>query len=149
MLLLLDGKAVGHCSSHTATINAETKDRAVKPTASTAASRGLWKEKGVTGLSVSLSAEGLHFYNETEAGYKDLLAKIYAGASIDVKCIERSGETKPYIQGKFVITSLELSAAMGEDTSYSISLENDGEVTVTAANLTQEAVPANTALVSE
>lgn len=33
ILLKVDGKAVGHCSTHTLTFNSETKDRAVKPVA--------------------------------------------------------------------------------------------------------------------
>ena len=34
LLLYINGKAVGHCTSHTATFNSETKERAVKPVAS-------------------------------------------------------------------------------------------------------------------
>ena len=52
MLLYLGEKAMGHCTTHTTTLNSETKDRAVKPIASKAKSSGLWKEKGVTGLLI-------------------------------------------------------------------------------------------------
>ena len=31
LLMSIGGKACGHCTSHTATYNSETKDRAVKP----------------------------------------------------------------------------------------------------------------------
>ena len=31
----------------------------------------MWKGKGVTGLSISISAEGLRFYDETENGYDE------------------------------------------------------------------------------
>lgn len=96
----------------------------------------MWKEKGVTGLSASISAEGLVFYNETEYGYKAALAAVMGGQSVQVKCLERSKDTSPYLQGNFVITSLEMTAAMGEDVTYSISLENDGEVTYKGTNLT-------------
>ena len=65
LLLYVDGKAVGSCTSHTATFNSETKERAVKPVASAALSSGKWKKKGVVGLSYSISAEGLRFYDET------------------------------------------------------------------------------------
>ena len=41
MLLFVGGKAVGHCTSHTTTINSETKDRAVKPVATKGVSAGL------------------------------------------------------------------------------------------------------------
>ena len=62
MLLYIGGKAVGHCTTHTTTINSETKERAVKPVAIEGISAGRWKNKGVVGLSVSISAEGLVFY---------------------------------------------------------------------------------------
>ncbi len=40
LLLKVAGKAVGHCTSHTTTLNSETKDRAVKPVATAARSAG-------------------------------------------------------------------------------------------------------------
>lgn len=129
MLLYIGGKAVGHCTSHSVTISSETKDRAVKPVATAGISAGLWKGKGVTGLSVSISAEGLIFYQETESGYKAGLAQITKGKSVEVKCMERENSDKPYLSGKFVIASLERSDPAADDSTYSISLENDGEVT--------------------
>ena len=65
LLLKVADKAVGHCTSHTTTLNSETKDRAVKPVATAARSAGLFKNKGVTGLSISISFEGLRAYTET------------------------------------------------------------------------------------
>lgn len=139
MLLYVGGKAVGHCTSHTTTINSETKDRAVKPAASASISAGLWKNKGVTGLSASISADGLVFYQETESGYKACLALIGKGQSVDVKCMERGSET-PYLSGKFVITSLERTDAAQDDATYSISLENDGAITFDENAITESAV---------
>ena len=129
MLLYIGGKAVGHCTTHTTTINSETKDRAVKPVASKGISAGLWKNKGVVGLSVSISAEGLVFYQETESGYKSCLAMIAKGQSVEVKCMERESTDTPYLSGKFVVASLERTDAAQDDATYSISLVNDGEVT--------------------
>lgn len=129
MLLYIGGKAVGHCTTHTTTINSETKDRAVKPAASKGISAGLWKNKGVVGLSVSISAEGLVFYQETESGYKSCLAMIAKGQSVEVKCMERESTDTPYLSGQFVVASLERTDAAQDDATYSISLENDGEVT--------------------
>lgn len=91
-------------------------------------SAGLWKNKGVVGLSVSISAEGLVFYQESETGYKSCLALIGKGQSVEVKCMERENTDKPYLTGKFVIASLERVDAAQDDATYSISLENDGEV---------------------
>lgn len=129
MLLYIGDKACGHCTTHTTTLNSETKDRAVKPIATKGVSAGLWKGKGVTGLSISISAEGLIFYDETEAGYKELLAAWKAGKSISVKCMERENSDKPYLAGNFVIASLERVDPAQDDSAYSLSLENDGEPT--------------------
>lgn len=127
LLLYIGGKAVGHCSSHSFTFNSETKDRAVKPVATKGISAGLWKGKGVVGLSYSVSAEGLRFYNETECGYRELFALWKAGQSVQIKAMERENSDKPYLVGNCVITSLEESAPAQDDATYSISLENDGE----------------------
>lgn len=129
MLLYVGGKAVGSCTSHTTTFNSETKERAVKPVASAALKSGLWKQKGVVGLSYSISAEGLVFYDETECGFKQLFALWKAGKSVEIKCMERENSDKPYLVGKCVIASLERTDPAQDDSTYSISLENDGEPT--------------------
>lgn len=126
MLVYVDGKAYGHCSTHTTTMNSETKDRAVKPVATKSKSSGLWKQKGVTGLSISISSEGLVFSGESEQSYAGLIALWKAGKSVQVKCMERGGST-PYLSGAFVIASLERVDPAQDDATYSISLENDGE----------------------
>lgn len=139
MLLSIAGKATGHCTSHTLTFNSETKERAVKPVASAAASAGKWKGKGVTGLGVSISAEGLRSFDETESGIKALLAAWAKGESVEVKAFERGSDTKPYASGRFVITSIEETSPAEDDTTYSINLENDGEVTIDDSAITENA----------
>lgn len=129
MLLYVGGSAVGHCTTHTSTFNSETKDRAVKPVATAGLSAGLWKQKGVVGLSISISAEGLVSYDETESGFKALLAAWKTGKPVDVKCMEREGDEKPYLAGSFIIASLERTDPAQDDASYSIQLENNGEPT--------------------
>lgn len=127
LLLYVNGKAVGSCTSHTSNFNSETKDRAVKPVASKPISSGLWKKKGVIGLSYSISAEGLRFYDETECGFKELFKLWKSGKSVKVKCMERESAEDPYLVGDCVITSLEESAPAQDDATYSLNLENDGE----------------------
>lgn len=127
LLLKVGGKAVGHCTSHTLTFNSETKDRAVKPEASAAKSSGLWKGKGVTGLSISISAEGLRFYGETENGHEQIAPLWGKGASVEVEAFKRGGDKTPYVKGNFVIASLEETSPAQDDATYSVSLENDGE----------------------
>lgn len=133
MLLYVGDVAVGSCTSHTTTFNSETKERAVKPAASQVMGAGLWKHKGVVGLSYSISAEGLCFYDEAEYGYAQLLAVWKTGQPVTVKCMERAASSTetpaPYLVGACVITSLERTDPAQDDSTYSLQLDNDGEPT--------------------
>lgn len=130
VLVFVGEKAIGHCSSHSMTCNSETKDHTIKPPASAGLTSGLWKGKSVSGLSISVKADGLVFYAEAEYGYKELLGAWKAGKAVTLKCAERSSDTTPYLQGAFVITSLERNDGAQDDSTYSVSFENDGEPSV-------------------
>ena len=127
MLLYLGEDAFGHCTTHTATMNSETKDRAVKPAASKAKTNGMWKEKGVTGLSIAISAEGLIYDGETEASYQKMLAAWKSGQPVNIKCMQRGESKKPYLAGSFIISSLERTDPAQDDSTYTINLDNNGE----------------------
>ena len=127
MLLYLGEDAFGHCTTHTATMNSETKDRAVKPAASKAKTNGMWKEKGVTGLSIAISAEGLIYDGETEASYQKMLAAWKSGQPVKIKCMQRGESKKPYLAGSFIISSLERTDPAQDDSTYTIKLDNNGE----------------------
>ena len=127
MLLYLDEDAFGHCTTHTATMNSETKDRAVKPAASKAKTNGMWKEKGVTGLSIAVSAEGLIYDGETEASYGKMMAAWKSGQPVKIKCMQRGESKKPYLAGSFIISSLERTDPAQDDSTYTINLDNNGE----------------------
>ncbi len=58
------------------------------------------------------------------------LSTLEDASSVEVKCMESENADKPYLTGKFVIASLERTDAVQDDATYSISLENDSEVTV-------------------
>lgn len=127
MLLYLGEDAFGHCTTHTATMNSETKDRAVKPAASKAKTNGMWKEKGVTGLSIAISAEGLIYDGETEASYQKMMAAWKSGQPVKIKCMQRGESKKPYLAGSFIISSLERTDPAQDDSTYTINLDNNGE----------------------
>ena len=131
LLVSVAGTAIGHCTSHTATFNTETKDMAVKPVATEKKSAAaLFKSNRITGLSVQVKADGLVVYSETESGLKALLGKWKVGQSIELALFEREGDDTPYCSGNFIITSLEQTAPAGEDTTYSVTFDNDGSVDV-------------------
>lgn len=131
LLMKLGSNAIGHCTSHSSTFTTETKDVAVKPAASVQASTAsLYKSKRVTGLAVQVKADGLCFYRETESGLKVILAAWALGQAVNVSLFERENDTDPYVSGRFIITTLENTAPAGEDATYSVTLDNDGPVTV-------------------
>lgn len=140
LLVSIGGKAAGHCTTHTTTYNTETKDRAVKPASTASASAGLWKEKSVTGLSVQVKVEGLRFYADQESGMKDLLAKWKVGSTVELKGFVRSADASPYMNGNFIVSSLEESAPAGDDTTYSATFDNSGEVTIDESKVDGAAV---------
>lgn len=136
LLMSIGGKACGHCTSHTATYNSETKDRAVKPASTeSAANAGLFKEKTVTGLSVQVKCEGLRFYGEEENGMKELLAKWKTGATVELKGFARGSDAAPYMSGSFIISTLEEAAPAGDDTTYNATFDNTGVVTIDEAKV--------------
>lgn len=148
MLLYLGDDAFGHCTTHTATMNSETKDRAVKPAASKAKTNGMWKEKGVTGLSIAISAEGLIYDGETEASYQKMLAAWKSGQPVKIKCMQRGESKKPYLAGSFIISSLERTDPAQDDSTYTINLDNNGEPdTLDETAFTDSAVAASDAQV--
>lgn len=127
LLIKVKGKGFGHNTSHTVTFTSETKERAVKPPVEKAKSSGMWKQKGVTGLSVSISAEGLRCYEETENGYTEIAPSWGKGETVEVECFRRGEDKAPYLKGLFVIASMEETSPAQDDATYSISLENAGE----------------------
>jgi predicted secreted protein len=117
---------VAHTTSHTVDSSSETKDRMTKDLSS----GGKWKAKSISGLSVSITCEGLLIYDPTFT-YKDLLAKWKAADPVLLKYgfrqgIEQTGDT--YEEGEFVITSLSQTTPAGEDGTFSATFENSGEV---------------------
>lgn len=130
LLLNIGDNGVGHCTSHKITYNIETKERAVKPLKGEPQSANLWKEKVVVALSISVSAEGLRFYKEAESGFEEISANWGKGQAVRLTAYPRrlsaSDKLQPYLEGNFVITSIEEDAPAQDDATYSISLENSG-----------------------
>lgn len=131
LLLSVGGNAVGHCTSHTVTMNASTSAVAYKPVASALRSAAsLFKSKKVTELAIQIKASGVHFYNEGELSLASAVGAWKEGQSVECECFEREHDATPYISGNFIITSLEHTAGAGDDVTYDIALENDGAPTI-------------------
>ena len=116
--------ATAAAKSHSINYSGETKERVTKDTGS-----GAWSEKRVTKLGVSIKVEALTVYN-VDCGYDKLLEIMKSRQPVLLKYgfkEEETGDT--YEEGKFVITSLEKNDPADDDSTYSASFENSGEVT--------------------
>lgn len=155
MILFIDNKPVGHCTSCEIQDQAETKSRSIKtlpaydeeevtdpelkPSEGEDTSKdGLWDRKTVSKRSTSISAEALVCKNETGTTYDELLAKMDAGEPVKVKYAHKGEENSQYRVGMFVITSLTENSPSDDDVTCSISLENSGKVRVKKVVQVQE-----------
>lgn len=115
--------ATAASKSHSINYRGETKERVTKDTGG-----GAWSEKRVTKLGVSIKVEALTVYN-VDCGYDKLLEIMKSRQPVLLKYgfkEEETGDT--YEEGKFVITSLEKNDPADDDSTYSASFENSGEV---------------------
>lgn len=134
ILVKLPDGAIGHCTTHTITYSTETKDVAVKPLASAAASAGKYKQKRIVGMSIQIKVSGMKFYSETESGFKAMLAKWALGASVAASAFERGNDQTPYLAGNFVISELTETNPAEDDTTYDATLDLDGAPTTLDAS---------------
>lgn len=131
LILSVSGKALGYSTGCKIDTSAETGERVTKEAAS-----GKWKEKYVKSFSESISADGLvlNSGSATQPTYdamKDLMLK---GEPVDGhynvrEADSREGKAAGGYKGKYIITSLSLDAQAGDDSKYSVQLENCGAVT--------------------
>ena len=116
--------ATAAAKSHSINYSGETKERVTKDSGS-----GAWSEKRVTKLGVSIKVEALTVYN-VDCGYDKLLEIIKSRQPVLLKYGFKEEETEDTNdEGKFVITSLEKTDPADDDSTYSASFENTGEVT--------------------
>jgi predicted secreted protein len=116
---------VAHTTSHTVDYSSETKDRVTKDIST----NGKWKAKAVSGISATITCEGLVIYDSDKLSYKAVLAKMKAGATVLLKFgfrEEATGDT--YEKGEFIISSISQTSPAGEDTTFSATFENSGEI---------------------
>jgi hypothetical protein len=76
--------------------------------------------------------------------YDQLKEFMLAGKPIDAQYSlrdgsKRTGKTEGGYKGKYLITSIDLDAQAGDDSKYSVKLENVGAVTIVGDGLTETA----------
>lgn len=111
-------------TSHSISYSGETKERVTKDSGG-----GAWSEKRVTKLSVNIKVDALVVFN-ADCGYDKLLEIMKSRKPVLLKYGYKEEETgDTYEEGLFVITSLEKTDSAEDDSTYSASFENNGEVT--------------------
>lgn len=117
---------IGDAKSHKLSSKSEIRTRRTKQT-------GDYPGRYYTGLDASVSTDCLVTYGAT--GYYELLAlqlaktkvklKLAGHDDADLGVVEAAGDK--YLEGTFVIDSIELNASEGDDASYSASFSIDGD----------------------
>lgn len=138
VLMTVNGVATGHATGHTATFNAETESRSVKPTQSQPVGVALWDDQIVRKLSATVNAKGLCFYEETESGYKTLLKMWREAKPVKLALVERMDESEPdkpdgvskipqpYFVCDFIITKVSRAANAKSDVEYDVDFASTG-----------------------
>lgn len=137
LILSVGGKALGFSTGCKIDTSAETGERVTKEAAA-----GKWKEKFVKTFSESISADGLvlNSGSATTPTYDAMKELMLKGEPVDGsynvrEADSREGKAAGGYKGKYIITSLSLDAQAGDDSKYSIQLENSGAVTRQADGL--------------
>lgn len=133
MLLSVEGKCIGHCTSHKISYNTNTTEHKVKAPESEDSSRSLFSENEVTGLGYTIDFEGLAHNEETENSMGALRMAWRAAMPVEVKCFRRGQKDAPYLVGKCVFSSFSEDYPGQEDTTFSGSLQNSGAPTTFTA----------------
>lgn len=114
---------VANSTSSQITSSADAKDRVTKDT-------GKWKKKRVTGLTVQIKCDALVGMQDPEGktGYNKLMEAHRAGTPVYIKYgTSKEGDT--YESGYFIISSIDKTDAAQEDSTFSATFDNTGEVT--------------------
>lgn len=130
LILSVGGKALGFSTGCKVSTSVETAKRVTKE-----ASSGKWNETYVKSFSESISADGCVLTDgDTETPTYDQLKELMLKGEPVVSAYslrdgdKRTGKTTGGYSGKYIITSLDLDAQAGDDSKYSVQLENSGEV---------------------
>ena len=130
LILSVGTKALGFSTGCKVSTSVETGERGTKE-----ASSGKWKEKYVKSFSEEISAEGMVLTDgDTDTPtYDELKDMQLKGEPIEAAYAirdgdKRTGKTDGGYKGRYIITSLELDGQAGDDSKYSVKLENSGPV---------------------
>lgn len=144
VITYMEDVAIAHCTSCEIQYGAETKSRATKvePDYSEAetdeeikaqegddtSNDGMWDEKTISKMSVTITAEGMVGYDKQGQTFDKLEDAFLQRKKVKVKYAHSAEKTKRYRVGWFVITSLTRTDPADDDSTFNITFENSGPV---------------------
>ena len=136
LILSVAGSALGFSTGCKVSTSTETGERVTKESSS-----GKWGEKFVKKFSEQITADGCVLTSGNLPTYDILKQKMLLGEPIEAHYSiragnEREGKASGGYKGLYLITQLELDAQSGDDSKYSLTLENSGAVTKVGSGLT-------------
>lgn len=142
-MVFVGAKAVALATNHTLTLNTETSDTSSKDD-------GIWSDAEITGMSWQATSESIGAYSgdaDNDLSYEELIDLYMKGEPVDLVCgipknktndgvpddgWEVPDSTSPslvHYTGKALITSVELNAPNGENSSISATFTGVGKLT--------------------
>lgn len=133
LMIFINSSPVAFSTSASLSVSTEVREASSKDSAN-------WKDKGAGRMEWSCSTEGL--YNMSTSGTTHSINDLYnfftGGTAVTITFGSKTGTTPSwtldsnvkYFTGLAVITGFEFVGADGETSTYSISLEGSGELTL-------------------
>lgn len=142
MLLAISSKQFLYSTGHQTTYDTQTKERAVKAVESAGINASLFKDVSVSGLSISITANGLRVYGDSKdekgtgaAAIKEMWRN---AKPVRVECYLRpqdgvkssggglSANRSPYLVAMFIINKITEGGKADEDATFDVELQMTG-----------------------
>lgn len=133
--------SIGYCTNHTLSTSASTISVSHKDLAD--AGSGKWDSQDIDTLSWTITAEAFYANTQEGIGFADVFGYYAAGTELDLKFgvaadsttgVPQGGWAVPstgtVLQGKAIISSMDLNAPVDENGSFSVTFTGRGPLAV-------------------
>ena len=137
-----DYKSIGYCTNHTLSTSASTISTSHKDLADTG-NGGKWDDADIDTLSWTITAEAFYANTQEGIGFADIFGYYAAGTELDLKFAVAADSTTgvptggwavpssgTILQGKAVISSIDVNAPTDDNASFSVQFEGKGPLSV-------------------
>lgn len=135
-------QSIGYCTNHTLSTSASTISTSHKDLADTG-NGGKWDDQDIDTLSWTITAEAFYANTQEGIGFADVFGYYAAGTVLDLKFgvaadsttgVPTGGWAAPatgtVLQGKAIISSMDLNAPVDENGSFSVNFQGKGPLSI-------------------